>query len=87
MVAYEIRFTSRAERDFLHLPRQIQVRFVPALRQLAEDPFRARVGVDVKKLGGGEGERRLRVGGYRLLYRVVEDVVEVFEVGPRGNFY
>lgn len=42
-----------------------------------------------KKLVGGAGELRLRVGMYRIIYDVVDDVllVLVLAIGPRKEVY
>jgi len=60
------------------------------LRQLENDPFRSRPGVDIKRLKGTKGRRnlfRLRVGDYRVIYDVDEKVVWVTEIFHRGKGY
>lgn len=55
------------------------------LELLKRDPFRMK---DVKKLKGlGEDTYRLRVGKIRIIYRIVNNGVEVVDVDYRGNIY
>ena len=44
--------------------------------------------LDIKKLTGRDGYR-LRIGGWRTLYRVEKDqlIIEVVKIGPRGDIY
>jgi mRNA interferase RelE/StbE len=42
---------------------------------------------DIKELKGKPGVFRLRVGGYRILYTVGEEFVDVFKIAPRGQVY
>lgn len=45
-------------------------------------------GLDIKKLEGREGFR-LQIGGYRAIYRKLNDVliIEVLKIGSRGDIY
>ena len=63
-------------------------RLVGHLKQLAEDPFNSRSGVDKKKLKGKKHHMyRLRVGEHRFEYFVEEDVVWVDNAFKRGWGY
>jgi len=42
---------------------------------------------DVKKLSARKDQYRLRVGDYRILFRVVADLIEVFAVKLRREAY
>ena len=44
---------------------------------------------DIKPLKGHEGEFRLRVGGYRVIYSVDHGIltVKVLDIGNRGDVY
>jgi len=77
----------RAARYLRRLPAQEKDRLVTALRELAEDPLK-QPGVKAM-LGRWSGYHRLRVGGTRVLFKMVaeEDVVYVDHVGPRGDIY
>lgn len=39
------------------------------------------------ELKGGDGERRIRVGEWRVIYNVTDDLVEVLVIAPRGRAY
>ena len=59
-----------------------QKRIMQALAQL---PFPG----DIKPMAGSEGFYRLRVGDYRILYTVEEEIitVRVTDAGNRGDIY
>ena len=59
-----------------------QKRIMQALAQL---PFAG----DIKPMAGSEGFDRLRVGDYRILYTVEEEIitVRVTDAGNRGDIY
>ncbi|EME98575.1 RelE/StbE family addiction module toxin [Streptomyces mobaraensis NBRC 13819 = DSM 40847] len=63
------------------------MRILAALTALGDDPYRE--DADVKKLSGPSGLYRLRVGGYRVAYRVDngELVILVVKVGDRRDVY
>lgn len=58
-----------------------------ALTPLGDDPYRQ--DADVRELAGESGRFRLRVGDYRVIYRIDGDelVIEVVEVGHRREVY
>jgi mRNA interferase RelE/StbE len=87
-MAYTVRFTSGAERDFRKIPREDARRIKEELVALSKERFpRSRV----KKLKGPENFLlySFRVGHYRLILSV-EDlnlVIFVLEIGNRRNIY
>jgi mRNA interferase RelE/StbE len=66
------------------LPRAVRERVVAGVQR-----FAATGHGDVKKLQGVEGEYRLRIGEYRVLFGIdaVGDVMVVHHVQPRGSAY
>ncbi len=76
----------QAERDLSRLPREVQRRFAHALDELARDP-RPRSGLDVKPLRGLKGFWRLRVGDYRGIFQLEEDVARFTRFGHRSKIY
>lgn len=66
----ELRLARRAEKDLDGLPKRVAARVVKALEILGEDP--GAEGLDVKPLVGRRPWRRLRVGGYRILFKPAE---------------
>ncbi len=65
--------------------RVLKSRLTRAIAALADDPRPPWV----KKLVGGEGEWRIRVGDWRIVYRVDDGVlvVLVVRVAPRSGVY
>lgn len=55
------------------------------MQALAQLPFAG----DIKPMAGSEGFYRLRVGDYRILYIVEEEIitVRVTDAGNRGDIY
>jgi mRNA interferase RelE/StbE len=82
---YRLRFKPSAERAFLALPKDVQKRLDKRLRLLEDDPRPH----GVKPLTGEPGVLRLRVGDYRVLYEVHNDVVMVLvlKIGHRRDVY
>ena len=68
-MAYEVRFSKRAERFVRRLPDRDFNRVTKAIRVLEEDP-RPR---GTKKLRTTAPQWRLRVGPYRIVYTVLDD--------------
>jgi mRNA interferase RelE/StbE len=61
-------------------------RLVEGLRKLKSDPLDN----DVKKLKGIKGKQdlyRLRIGDYRAIFAIEDDVVYILEIIPRGHGY
>ncbi|HMA28985.1 MAG TPA: type II toxin-antitoxin system RelE/ParE family toxin [Thermoanaerobaculia bacterium] len=83
--AYTIEFTHRAEKVFRALPPEIRRRLAPKIDALKLNP-RPR---GVKSLEGPEGILRMRVGDYRILYRILDDrvVVLLVKIGHRPEIY
>ncbi|MFI0232081.1 type II toxin-antitoxin system RelE/ParE family toxin [Streptomyces sp. NPDC017086] len=82
---YAFRFTTAAQRQLRAISRPDAMRILTALTALGEDPYRE--DADVKKLTGPSGLYRLRVGSYRVAYRVNDGelVILVVKVGDRRN--
>lgn len=83
--ARQIRITERAERDLKQLPTRDQARVRAALDGLTTRPPTG----DIRKLQGIEGEWRLRVGNWRVRFRLSNDQqsVDVLRILPRGRAY
>jgi mRNA interferase RelE/StbE len=74
-MAHRVQLTRSAEKEWARLPGAVRSRFVEAIDALAQDPRKARPGVDIKRLRGTKGTWRLRVGEYRGIYELEEGVV------------
>jgi mRNA interferase RelE/StbE len=83
---YRLAFLPSAARQLAKLPRDVQRRLVPKLEGLQTDPYPP--GVTTIK-GEDLTIYRPRVGDYRVLYRVKDQVLEVLvvEVGHRREVY
>ena len=82
---YTIELTSRALKDLSRLPRAVRVRIGNRIDVLTADP-RPRGAI---KLAGENNLFRVRVGDYRIIYRVDDDarVVTVARVKHRQGAY
>lgn len=85
MASYEIEFTHKAARQFAKLPSEVQRRLQPRIDSLATDPRSPAS----EQLEGLKNVRRVRVGAYRVVYRVEDDVliVLIIRVGHRRDVY
>ncbi|PNW65657.1 UNVERIFIED_CONTAM: addiction module toxin RelE [Euhalothece sp. KZN 001] len=85
MSQYKIEFLKTAQKEFYRLPQQIQERIAKKLESLKTNPYPS----GVKALKNGQGRLRLRVGDYRVIYRVENDVlvILIITVGHRKNIY
>ena len=76
-----IRYEKQAEKFILSQDKKTATRLVSAVRQL---PFG-----DVKPLRGTNKPQkyRLRVGGYRVVFRIDQDLITILRVDTRGDVY
>ena len=79
---YRIEIDKRAVKFTSKQPKPQQLRLFKAIYRL---PFVR----DIKAMKGHTGFYRLRVGDYRVIYTVNNDVllVQVIEIGNRGDIY
>ncbi len=84
-MAYRIEIKASARKEIAALPRRDQRRVVGAIEALAEEPRPQ----GVRKLIGAEDAYRVRVGDYRIVYQIRDDVLIVFvvRVGHRRDVY
>jgi len=73
---YRVEFSRPADRQFRALPAEVQRRIAPRVNALADAP-RPR---GAEKLEGGEDLYRLRVGDYRIVYQIREQVLLILVV-------
>jgi len=83
---YRVEVESRAARQFRSLPPRARDRVLDALDHLREDP---RPGSCLKLKGKGEPAWRMRVGDYRILYRIhdAEHLIRVYGIVRRDEAY
>lgn len=79
-----VQYTKKAIKGIQKLLANIAEQFRTAFQEIADN----RGNWDVKKLTGREGYR-LRIGGYRGIYKIEGEqvMVLVLDVGPRGGIY
>jgi mRNA interferase RelE/StbE len=84
---YEVVFPRRVRKTMNRLPQSTYDRLLQAVRALAEDP-RPRTAAKMRGTGSLE-DWRVRVGDYRIVYRVDDETREVLilAVGHRGSVY
>lgn len=84
-MAYYIDFAPAAERAFLRLSPDIQRRLMPRIESLADDPRPH----NTRALQGEKDTYRLRVGDYRIVYRVEDEAEYVYVtlIGHRSSVY
>lgn len=85
MSSYRVEFTTAAARELRKLDAGIRRRILSGIAELAQDPRPA----GCKKLAGESNAWRIRIGDYRVLYDVVDDVlvVTVVRVAHRREVY
>lgn len=82
---YRVYLTRRADRELKRLPPDVKERVEERVRELSSDPLPR----GVAKLVGLEDAYRVRVGDYRILYRVYweEKMIVVFRIALRRRAY
>lgn len=84
-MAYQISYVASAAKALRKLDRQTARRILGAINSLADDPRPP----GCITLQGGDGELRIRIGDYRVVYDVVDDelIVLILRVGHRREIY
>ena len=82
---YQVYIEASARRFMRKLPRYVQKRLDPAIMALADTPRPA----GCVLLAGHPNTYRIRVGDFRVLYRIYDDrlVVLIIRIGHRGDIY
>lgn len=76
---YRIVFLPVARKEIIALPHEVQKRIDRKTLALADDPRPH----DVKALHGEKGLYRIRVGDYRIVYRVEDRIITIVIVRVR----
>ncbi len=77
-------YRKEALKTLTRMPRPTALLIRDKVEALAENPYTTNN--NVKALEGVEGYR-LRVGDWRVIYRIDGDVLEVLRIAPRGGVY
>ena len=85
MASYRIEWKHSAVKELKRLPKEVVVRILKAVEQLAANPYPS----GVRKLIGSEHSYRLREGSYRIIYTVSSSalLIEIIRVGHRKDVY
>ncbi len=89
MPTYKIKVHKQVKKFILSLNPDWQIHFRNKLEDLRYDPIR-HPKLDINPMKGfGESVYRLRVGQYRLIYRVYEQelIIYLMTAGSRGDVY
>jgi len=84
-MTYRIQLTKTAVRDLGAVPKNMLQRLDTCILRLAGDPLPQ----GVKKLRNSGGMYRIRVGDYRIIYRVEQEVLTILvvKIGHRREVY
>lgn len=84
-MAYSIEYTTSAVKEFKALETALQKRISEKILSLAENPLPA----GVRKLQGMENHFRIRIGEYRVIYRIdgKRVIVVIVRIGHRRDVY
>ena len=82
-MAYRVEIKASAVKEIAALPRRDQHRVAPAIETLAEDPRPP----GARKLVGGDDAYRVRVGDYRIVHQILDDllIVHIVRVAHRRD--
>lgn len=82
---YQIKILSKARRSIKKLPKSVQENIKSSIRNLAENPRPN----NVKKLSGNHSLYRIRLGNYRIIYQIEDDILLIVIVmaGHRKEIY
>ena len=85
MASFRIEISATAEKQIRKLPRDAQVRVLQAIRPLATQPTPP----GSRKVRGYDDVFRIRVGMYRVLYRVEGRrlLIIILKIGHRRDVY
>ncbi|QLC50597.1 type II toxin-antitoxin system RelE/ParE family toxin [Methanolobus zinderi] len=83
---YQVSIHPHVRKLLTALDLETKNRLVEGLRKLEYDPFAN----DIKKLKGTRGRQdlyRLRIGDYRAIFAIEDDMIYVLEIITRGHGY
>jgi len=83
---YKVTYSKEASKALRHMPKNMALIILKKIEDLALNPYSKNH--NIKKLKGIEGFR-LRVGDWRILYQIQNDVLQIYivTIAPRGGAY
>ena len=87
MPVYSVLFVKSAQKEFDRLPDKLQSKTAEALTLLSQNPYSELR--KVKKLKGTGELYRIRLGDYRVVYEIRNEIliVVVIKIGHRSDVY
>jgi len=83
MPPFKLEIKKSVEKDLRQLPAELLDRILEKIEALKIEPFPTQS----IKLSGVENYHRLRVGDYRVVYRVEKHVITIYHVRHRREVY
>lgn len=88
MTKFEIFVSTTASKELNKLESKIKERVKRKVREISTDPSNSKGRFDIKKLAGKKRTYyRLRVGDYRIIYFLEDNMVKVVRVATRSDAY
>ena len=81
-MSFKIIWDEKAHDSLNKLEPSISKRILKKVEELSENPFSK----DIKRLQGSE-DFRLRVGDYRVIFFIEQNIIHILKVGHRKNIY
>lgn len=82
LMNYQVEFKPKALKDLASLPAEVQSRVLTKIELMQNN-----LTGDVKRLTNYTPEYRLRVGDYRILFEIEEDILVIYRVKHRKDAY
>jgi mRNA interferase RelE/StbE len=85
---YDLIFEKQVKKFIEKQDKNLKYRFKKTFLTLRENPYPTNKNLDIKKLKGGT-EFRLRIGKYRFIYQIKDDVLVIVmeKADSRGDIY
>ncbi|MGA1821455.1 MAG: type II toxin-antitoxin system RelE family toxin [Thermoplasmatota archaeon] len=85
---FQVLLSRTFQKQFRDLPLEMQNRIRKNLKELEKDPRTSRSGADIRQLKDTDpSKHRLRIGEYRIIYRIEDRSVLVIELFTRSRGY
>ena len=85
---YQVLVSRTFQKQFNGVSKDLHKRIKKGLKELEKDPFNPRSGADIKPVKDTDHQKhRIRVGEYRLIYRVEGTKIKMVELFLRGRGY
>lgn len=82
-MALQIKITATPLKYLKALDKPTRQRVVAKLKDIADNPTDARLSYPLT----ASDKRSTRIGAYRVLFRIDSEILEVADIGPRGQIY